>query len=272
MIYNRILTIAGSDSGGGAGVQADIKTISALGGFATSAVTAITAQNTLGVMAVHPIPIDIIRAQIDAVLSDIGTNAVKVGMLHSAEVVATVVEAIDRYRITNLVVDPVMVSTSGHRLIEEAAVEMLKEELLPRARVITPNIPEAEVLLGVKITSQEQLMELSQELSCGCSVLLKAGHMAGDMLTDILYDAEQDNIIKLASPRIVTPNTHGTGCTLSAALATLLGQGLELNEAAREAKDYISGAIASGAQYTIGGGHGAVNHFFNTNKLLNKNV
>jgi hydroxymethylpyrimidine/phosphomethylpyrimidine kinase len=264
MKYNRVLTIAGSDSGGGAGIQADIKAISALGCFATSAITAVTVQNTLGVEAVHPIPLDILRGQIEAVLSDIGTDAVKIGMLHSSEVVEVVADVLQKYNIRNVVLDPVMVSTSGHRLIEESAIDTLRRVLIPRARVITPNIPEAEILAGVKITANDQLAEVARQLSQGgtVSVLLKAGHLTEDRLVDIFYNAEQDTITELPSARVYTPNTHGTGCTLSSALAALLAKGYELTDAARGAKEYINQAIISGARYEIGGGHGPVDHFW----------
>ena len=262
--YNTVLTIAGSDSGGGAGIQADIKAISAMGGYAASAITAITVQNTLGVEAVHAVPIEILKGQIDAVLSDIGAKAVKVGMLHSSEVVRTVAECVRTYGVRNLVVDPVMVSTSGHRLIEECAIETLKSELIPLARVITPNIPEAEILAGVKIERNSELAEVARLLSQGgrVSVLLKAGHLTEERLVDIFYNAEQDTILELPSVRVYTPNTHGTGCTLSSAFAAALAQGLSLDDAARAAKEYINNAIISGADYTIGHGHGPVNHFF----------
>lgn len=264
MQYNRVLTIAGSDSGGGAGIQADIKAISAAGCFAASAITAVTVQNTKGVEAVHPIPLDIIEGQIEAVLSDIGADAIKIGMMHSAEVIDVVCRQIDKFEIRNIVVDPVMVATSGHKLIEDSAIERLQSELLPRARVITPNIPEAEILLGKKITDQSQLADMARELSMGgkVSVLLKAGHLSEDKLTDILYNAESDEIVELTSQRLSTPNTHGTGCTLSSALAARLALGMELNDAARAAKDYINSAIISGANYSIGGGHGPVDHFY----------
>lgn len=266
--YRRVLTIAGSDSGGGAGIQADIKTISAMGCFATSAITAITVQNTLGVEGVHPIPLDTIRGEIDAVLTDIGTDAVKIGMLHSSEVVDVVAEALTRHNIRNIVLDPVMVSTSGHRLIEESAIEQLKRVLLPLSRVITPNIPEAEILAGVKITSSEQFPEVARQLSAGgtVSVLLKAGHLTEERVVDIFYNAEEDTITPLPSLRIDTPNTHGTGCTLSSALASAIALGAPLTQAAAMAKEYIDGAIRSGADYSIGHGHGPVDHFWNTRK------
>ena len=267
MKYNKVLTIAGSDSGGGAGIQADIKAISAMGCFATSAITAITAQNTLGVDAVHPVPLDILAAQIDAVLSDIGTDAIKIGMLHSAEVVSLVANKIEQYGITNVVLDPVMVSTSGHRLIEIEAIEVLKQRLIPLARVITPNLPEAEILSGCTITAQQDFPQIATLLSHNntTSVLLKAGHLNGDTLTDYFYNAEDGSMTLLPSRRVDTRNTHGTGCTLSSALAAALARGESLTEAAISAKRYIEQAIITGAKYDIGHGHGPVNHFFALN-------
>lgn len=296
--YTRVLTIAGSDSGGGAGVQADIKTISALGCYAASAITAVTVQNTMGVSDVHPIPADIVEGQIRAVLDDIGADAVKIGMLQSREITRRIAAVLGEYPIRNIVLDPVMVSTSGHRLIEPEAVEALVSCLMPLARVITPNIPEAEILLGGKrLSDQASLSEAAVELSCltGASVLLKAGHLAPDpsgaesraecraeseclsaaesgakswaepgamVLTDYFYDAERGELIELPSQAVQTVNTHGTGCTMSSALAAHLAKGCSLQEAARGAKAYIAGAIADGAAYEIGHGHGPVNHFF----------
>lgn len=267
MKYNTVLTIAGSDSGGGAGIQADIKAISAMGCFATSAITAITAQNTLGVDAVHPVPLDILAAQIDAVLSDIGTDAIKIGMLHSTEVVSLVADKIEQYGITNVVLDPVMVSTSGHKLIEENAIEIMKNRLIPLARVITPNLPEAEILSGCTITAQQEFPQIATLLSHNnsTSVLLKAGHLNGDTLTDYFYNAEDGTMTLLPSKRVDTRNTHGTGCTLSSALAAALARGESLTEAAISAKRYIEQAIITGAKYDIGHGHGPVNHFFALN-------
>lgn len=267
MKYNKVLTIAGSDSGGGAGIQADIKAISAMGCFASSAITAITAQNTLGVDAVHPVPLDILAAQIDAVLSDIGTDAIKIGMLHSAEVVSLVADKIEQYGITNVVLDPVMVSTSGHKLIEDNAIEIMKNRLIPLARVITPNLPEAEILSGCTITAQQEFPQIATLLSHNnsTSVLLKAGHLNGDTLTDYFYNAEDGSMTLLPSKRVDTRNTHGTGCTLSSALAAALARGESLTEAAISAKRYIEQAIITGAKYDIGHGHGPVNHFFALN-------
>ena len=269
--YNKVLTIAGSDSGGGAGIQADIKAISAMGCYAASAITAITVQNTLGVEAVHAVPLEILAGQIDAVLSDIGADAIKIGMLHSAEVVNLVADKIEKYGIKNVVLDPVMVSTSGHRLIEESAIEVIKARLIPLARVITPNIPEAEILAGRKIDSEADFPEIAKILSntsvdnngqAAVSVLLKAGHLTGDDLIDYFYNAEDGTITTLPSKRVYTRNTHGTGCTLSSAFAAALAKGETLTDAAISAKKYIEQAIISGADYEIGHGHGPVNHFF----------
>ena len=257
-------TIAGSDSGGGAGIQADIKSISANGCFAASAITAITAQNTLGVNAVEGLSIEIIEGQIDAVLSDIGADSIKIGMLHSAEVVQCVARMLRKYNIKDVVLDPVMVSTSGHRLIEESAIEVLKAELMPMARVITPNIPEAEILLGEAISKQGDLPAAARRLAerYDVSVLLKAGHLVNDELIDIFYNHETGETIELHAWRIDSLNTHGTGCTLSSALAAQLAKGLPLTEAVRAAKAYINTAIIHGANYRIGHGHGPVCHFF----------
>ena len=268
--YNRVLTIAGSDSGGGAGIQADIKAISAMGCYAASAITAITVQNTLGVEAVHAVPLEILAGQIDAVLSDIGADAVKIGMLHSAEVVNLVADKIEQYDIRNVVLDPVMVSTSGHRLIEESAIEHIHKRLLPLARVITPNIPEAEILAERTIASEADFPEVAKLLSNNgkVSVMLKAGHLTGEDLVDYFYNAEDDTITQLPSKRIHTQNTHGTGCTLSSAFAAALARGENLTQAARSAKEYIEKAIISGSGYKIGNGHGPVNHFW----ILEQNV
>lgn len=263
--YHRVLTIAGSDSGGGAGIQADIKTISACGCYAASAITAITVQNSLGVTAVHPVPTDYIEQQIEAVLSDIGADAIKIGMLHSEEVVRVVVRMLQKHECRNVVVDPVMVSTSGHRLIEESAIESLCADMLPLASVITPNIPEAEILLGgKKLERQASLYDAARELGMKfrTSVLLKAGHLTEDRLVDIFYNVGDGLITELPSVRIDTRNTHGTGCTMSSAFASHLAKGMDIVEAAKGAKKFINDAIISGADYEIGHGHGPVNHFF----------
>lgn len=272
--YFRVLTIAGSDSGGGAGIQADIKTISAMGCYTSSAITAVTVQNTLGVQAVHPIPLDILEGQIDAILSDIGADAIKIGMLHSTKVVNLVAEMIEKYGIRNVVLDPVMVSTSGHKLIEDDAIESIKNRLIPLSRVITPNIPEAEILSGCKISSDQDFEQIAKKLSFNksVSVLLKAGHLDNDCLVDYFYNVEDNTITLLPSKRVQTKNTHGTGCTLSSAFASALARGEDLTMASKSAKKYIEQAIVSGAEYEIGHGHGPVNHGFNPLKMLTNEV
>ncbi len=267
--YPIVLTIAGSDSGGGAGIQADIKAISATGSYAASAITAITVQNTLGVEDVFPVPPSVLAAQAACVLSDIGADAIKIGMLHSSEVMEAVRGVLEEFKIRNVVLDPVMVSTSGHRLIEESAIDSLVRELVPMARVITPNIPEAEILAGEKINSEADFPCIARKLSCGgkVSVLMKAGHLDGEELVDLFYNAEEDHFLELRSRRIFSANTHGTGCTLSSAFASYLAQGLSLDDAARAAKDYIARAIEAGAEYKIGHGHGPVKFFFDKHCL-----
>ncbi|MGE4587410.1 MAG: bifunctional hydroxymethylpyrimidine kinase/phosphomethylpyrimidine kinase [Mangrovibacterium sp.] len=262
--YKRVLTIAGSDPSGGAGIQADMKTMSACGCYGMSAITAVVDENTLGVYGVHPVPLDFVRGQIRSVLNDIGADAIKIGMLHSTELIRTVKETLSGYTIRNMVLDPVMVATSGDRLLKKDAIDSLMQELIPRMRVITPNIPEAEILLGETINRQADLPRLVKRLSAGgrVSVLLKAGHLTEDKLTDIFYNAEEDKILELPSRRIPTKNTHGTGCTFSSAVASFLAHGLSLNEAVRLAKEYINQTIIHGSTYTIGKGHGPVHHFF----------
>ena len=261
--YKRVMTIAGSDPSGGAGLQADIKTISACGCFATSAVVAVVDENTVGVTGVHPIPAAFVAGQIHSILDDIGTDSIKIGMLHSSELIHTVRDTLDEYPdIKDIVLDPVMVATSGDALLQSDATATLRDVLIPRSRVITPNIPEAEILLGCRIVKDDELPDAARELaSLGASVFLKAGHLTGDTLTDIFYNSETDEFIMMSSPRILTKNTHGTGCTLSSAMASFLAKGHSLNDAARLAKQYISTAIIAGADYTIGRGNGPVHHF-----------
>lgn len=263
--YKRALTIAGSDPSGGAGIQADLKTFSACGCFGTSAIVAVVDENTVGVMGVHPIPVEFVTGQIRSVLDDIGTDAVKIGMLHSSELIRAVRDTLARYAIRNVVLDPVMVATSGDPLLQQEAISTLRDELIPTVRIITPNIPEAELLLGRKIDRQDSLPEAARELSRnggGVSVFLKAGHLHDEELVDIFYNAEEDRILPLRSRRLATRNTHGTGCTLSSALAAFLARGCSLDEAATQAKEYIAGAIEAGAAYEIGHGHGPVHHFY----------
>lgn len=263
--YKRALTIAGSDPSGGAGIQADLKTFSACGCFGTSAIVAVVDENTVGVTGVHPIPVAFVTGQIRSVLDDIGADAIKIGMLHSSELIRAVRDTLAAYPIRNIVLDPVMVATSGDALLQAEAVATLRDELIPAARIITPNIPEAELLLGHKIGGQDELPDAARELSRnggGVSVFLKAGHLDNAELVDIFYNAETDGILPLRSRRLPTRNTHGTGCTLSSALAAYLAQGCTLNDAAAKAKEYIAAAIEAGAAYEIGHGHGPVHHFF----------
>jgi hydroxymethylpyrimidine/phosphomethylpyrimidine kinase len=259
--YPRVLSIAGSDSGGGAGIQADLKTFGALGCYGMTAITAITAQNTQGVRAIHGVPPAILAAQIDAVVEDIGVDAVKIGMLHAPEIVQVVAQAIRRHSLKNVVLDPVMVATSGDRLIAEETVAVLVRELFPLAAVITPNLDEAELLLGHAIANAAALEPAAQELlALGArSVLLKGGHLAGDEVVDVLLQPGRAPL-RLASPRIASRNVHGTGCTLSSAIAAHLATGHALDEAVRLARGYILGAIAAGAAVRTGHGHGPLNH------------
>lgn len=265
LTYTRCLTIAGSDPSGGAGIQADLKTFSALGCYGMSAIVAVVDENTVGVSGVHPVPVAFVEGQIRSCLDDIGADAIKIGMLHSAELIEAVRRTLDCYpEISNIVLDPVMVATSGDPLLEADAVGALREILIPRARVITPNIPEAEILLGEKITSQSELPDFARRLSESCggvSVLLKAGHLTDERLIDVFYNAETGNSTLLESKRLNTKNTHGTGCTLSSAFAACLAKGMSLDKAAKEAKSYINESIEAGANYAIGHGHGPVHHF-----------
>lgn len=262
--YNVALSIAGSDPSGGAGIQADLKTFSACGCYGATAIVAVVDENTVGVTGVHPVPVDFVTGQIRSVLDDIGADAVKIGMLHSSELIIAVRDTLAGYDIGNIVLDPVMVATSGDPLLRQEAVETLKNVLVPFARVITPNIPEAEILLGEKITSQSELPSFARKLSVKgkVSVLLKAGHLSDERLVDVFYNAETDEMLELESRRVNTRNTHGTGCTLSSAVASFLARGYSLDDAVLSAKEYINGAIVSGADYEIGHGHGPVNHFY----------
>jgi hydroxymethylpyrimidine/phosphomethylpyrimidine kinase len=253
------LTIAGSDSGGGAGIQADLKTFSALGVFGMSAVTAITAQNTLGVTAVVEISPEIVAAQIDAVVTDIGVDAAKTGMISNTEIIRAVAAKIREHGISTLVVDPVMVATSGDRLLREEAVEALRSELLPLATVVTPNLPEAGVLIGREVSTLDEMRDAARAIvDLGVrSVLVKGGHLAGDAV-DVFYDG--DRFVELTARRIPTTSTHGTGCTLASAIASLLAKGTPLEQAIRDAKAYVTNAIEKA--YPIGKGHGPVHHFY----------
>lgn len=265
--YPRVLSIAGSDPSGGAGIQADIKSISANGAFAATAITAVVDENTIGVTGVHPVPDNFVGGQIHSVLSDIGADAVKIGMLHSSSLIRTVREALDSFpEVSHIVLDPVMVATSGDPLLEEDAVSTLCSVLIPRASVITPNIPEAEILLGRKIDRSEPIEGPARELAGrfpGVAIYIKGGHRPDGIIEDVLVCGPDTPAVRMTATKVDTVNTHGTGCTLSSAIAAGLSRGLSLEDACRRAHDYVHGAIAAGAMYEIGKGHGPVNHFFN---------
>ena len=253
------LTIAGSDSGGGAGIQADLKTFAVMGVHGTSAITAITAQNTTGVTDILELPTSLIREQIAVVVDDIGVQAAKTGMLSSAAIIATVADAVERYGILNLVVDPVMVAKGGAKLLRDDAVAAMRDRLMPLAAVVTPNLPEAQVLLRREITTLDERRRAARELvAMGArSAVVKGGHAEGDVV-DVFFDGKQ--LIELTAERIKTPNTHGSGCVFSAAITAGIALGIEPLEAVRQAKAFITQAIAHSIE--IGHGHGPVNPWF----------
>lgn len=254
------LTIAGSDSSGGAGIQADIKTMTCNGVFAMSAITALTAQNTTGVTAIQEVPPDFLKEQIKDVVTDIFPDAVKTGMVSSSALIKTIAESIREFNLKNIVVDPVMVATSGAKLISDEAIETLKKELLPLSTVITPNIPEAQVLYGSEITSEKEMQKAAEGISkkFNCAVLLKGGHNLNDA-NDYLFDGTEGTWFY--GKRIENPNTHGTGCTLSSAIASNLAKGLSLAQSVKNSKDYISGALE--AMLDLGKGAGPLMHNWN---------
>ena len=255
----RAITIAGSDSGGGAGIQADLKTFAALGVYGTSVLTAITAQNTVSVDWVHEVPVEMVAAQIEAVITDIGADAVKTGMLASTEIIETVARELAHFRVDRLVVDPVMVAKSGDRLLREDAIDVMRRSLLPLAAVVTPNIPEAEALADMEISSPEDARQAAVKIAnMGAkAVVVKGGHLKGDPV-DLLYDGR--DFRELTAPRIDTKNTHGTGCTFASAIAAGLAKGMELPDAVVAAKEYVTEALRR--SFSVGQGHGPLNHFY----------
>ena len=261
--YPHVLSIAGSDSGGGAGIQADLKTFAALGCFGMTAITAITAQNTCGVRSIHGVPPEILRDQIDAVMEDIGVDAVKIGMLHAPDIVRTVAQALDRHMLPNVVFDPVMVATSGAVLIDAEAIHVLVAELFPRVVLITPNLDEAGLLVGKQLTTVQDMLPAAQALmgQGARAVLLKGGHLSGDVVADLLLLPDVEPIW-MHGPRIDSPNTHGTGCTLSSAIAAHLALGLDLSGAVQAARNYVRQALQAGATVKTGQGSGPLNHGF----------
>ena len=259
------VTIAGSDSSGGAGIQADLKTFAALGVYGASVITALTAQNTQGVRAIHDVPADFIRAQIDAVFSDLDIGAAKIGMLSQAATIDAVAQGLAAHHAKNIVLDPVMVTTSGDRLLVPEAVEALRKLLIPRALVVTPNLAEAAALTGASVARNEREMEVQARelLALGArNVLIKGGHGGGDQSLDLLIG--QGEVVRLSARRIATSNLHGTGCTLSSAVAAGLANGVDLRAAAQDAKEYVTAAIAAAAKLKIGRGHGPLHHFHAT--------
>lgn len=258
MTLPRAMTIAGSDSGGGAGIQADLKTFTVLGVYGTSAITAVTAQNTLGVQGVFPLSPDQVADQIDAVMTDIGTDAAKTGMLFDTGTIEVVADRVRKYNIRNFVVDPVMIAKGGHPLLLRAAQQALRELLLPLAAVVTPNLPEAEALTGITVRSRADMVKAGArllELGAGAAVV-KGGHLAEGSAADLLITPEGQEWLE--APRIQTQHTHGTGCTFSAAIAAGLARGMALRDAVRQAKAYISLAIEKAPG--LGAGHGPTNH------------
>lgn len=255
-----VLTIAGSDSSGGAGIQADIKAISALDAYAASVITAITAQNTEGVFGIHPVPAEMVSAQLEAVFSDLAPEAVKIGMVNTPEEASAISEALEKYRPAHVVFDPVMVSTSGCGLMADGAMNGIVETLFPKARLITPNLQECSALIGRNVSGIEEMKEAAKLLNgkYGCSVLVKGGHSDGDEMTDVLYDSGQTTMF--SGKKIDTPNTHGTGCTLSSAIATYLAKGFSMEDSVQYAKDYVTLSITAGKDMSIGHGHGPLWH------------
>jgi hydroxymethylpyrimidine/phosphomethylpyrimidine kinase len=261
--YRQVLTIAGSDSGGGAGIQADLKTFSAMGCYGLSVITALTAQNTMEVSGIHAVPPTFVEKQMEAVFSDMGVDAVKIGMLYSAELVEMVAQVLKKYKIDKIVLDPVMVAQSGDKLLQNDAIEAIKIHLMPLSSVVTPNLPEASVLLDRKLQDFEDIKKGAKDLSGygSRSVLIKGGHLESNDSKDFLYLAEKDRFVVFKGERINTINNHGTGCTLSSAIASCLAKGCEIEEAVRKAKAFINEAIRAGSRYKIGQGHGPVHHF-----------
>lgn len=254
------LSIAGSDSSGGAGIQADLKTMTLNGVYAMSAITALTAQNTTGVTGIMEVTPEFLKQQIDMVFTDICPDSVKIGMVSNSQLISVIAERLTFYKAKNIVVDPVMVSTSGSKLLQDEAISTLKEQLLPLATVVTPNIPEAEILSGMKITTADEMREAAKYISqkYNCAVLLKGGHNINDA-NDLLVENEKEQWFY--GKRINNPNTHGTGCTLSSAISANLAKGFCLEDAVKQAKDYISGALSY--MLDLGKGSGPMNHAFN---------
>jgi hydroxymethylpyrimidine/phosphomethylpyrimidine kinase len=259
-----VLSIAGTDPSGGAGIQADTKAISANGCYAASVITALVAQNTCGVQAIHAVPTTFITQQLESVFSDLHVSAIKIGMLHDENVIQVVAKALQTQTSPNIVLDPVMIAKNGSPLLKLEHIELLKDVLFPYVHLITPNIPEAEALLDVSITTREAMHSAAVQLGdqFGCQVLIKGGHLKEDTAPDVLFDPEQGKTQWFEASRIHTRNTHGTGCSLSSAIAAFLAKGFTMHEAIQKAKKYISLALQAGSQQTIGHGAGPIDHFY----------
>ena len=262
--YHKVLAIAGSDPSGGAGIQADLKTISSLGCYGLTVITALTAQNTLGVAAVRPVPVSFAEKQLETLFRDTGADSVKVGMVYSSELIKAVARALRKYDAKNIVLDPVLVSQSGKRLLKEEAIVTLKDHLVPLATIMTPNLPEAACLSGHPLHTPDDRRSAVRELASLGSryILLKGGHSEDDICNDLLYRASDERFTVFPGQRILTRNDHGTGCTLSSAIACYLAQGLPMEEAVGRAKQYVTRALEAGAGFALGRGRGPLHHFF----------
>lgn len=271
MKIHSILTIAGSDCSGGAGIQADIKTISALGCYAASVITAVTVQNTTGVKDVFPVPAKIVKAQTEAVLNDLAIEVIKIGMVTDAEIIHMLAKLLPHYPNIAVVFDPVLVSSSGYPLVEPKTLDILRYELIPCCTLVTPNIPETEKLSGLAIKTVDDMETAGRILlQTGCkAILVKGGHLSGNEKTDILLTgADKKNVYQFHAKQVETPNTHGTGCTLSSAIASYMALGLPLTDAVQKGKIFLTDALESARNIEFGHGHGPLNHFFNPKKLI----
>lgn len=271
--YPKVLSIAGSDCSGGAGIQADLKTFSALGVYGMTAITALTAQNTCGVTDVVPTPPEHFAKELDAIFCDIRPDAIKIGMSVNAEVIGTIANKLIEYSAKNIILDPVMISTSGHQLIDQKAINMLSNRLMPICDLLTPNRYEAEQIAGIKISTNEDICRVANNiLKYTKAVLIKGGHLDDEYVTDYLFTREGDAPKTFTAKRIDTVNTHGTGCTLSSAIASYMALGYEIIESIRLAKEYLTNAIDSGSSIHIGNGHGPMNHLWNPQRMTIINI
>ena len=271
--YPSVLTIAGSDPGGGAGIQADLKTFAALGCYGMSIITALTAQNTCGVRAIHTVPADFVKMQLETLLEDIQPNAIKIGMVHSVDHVNVITEVLQQYPDIRIIYDPVMISSSGHQLIEDDAISSIIEKLFPLSALITPNVDEASLLANIPIKTVEDMRSAGSKIleMKPKALLLKGGHLESEQLTSLLFDAS--GIVKtLHTDKVITKNTHGTGCTLSSAIASYVARGLPLSDAVAQAQDYVYDAILQAADVLCGKGNGSLNHSYDPQKMIKQEI